>query len=126
MTPEDFERAEEALGPDVIHQTNEEHTVAIEAIKSVIERIDINTRVDWLYNKEWEDALVPVRLPKGMVELLEMLDDSRLEAIELPHCKECKKRSDCLLLKRKISEILITNAIKLAITQVDIALRIGT
>jgi len=122
MTPEDLQRTMEKLGSEAIHQIDEENTVAIEAMKSVVEHIDINTRVDWLYNKEWEDALVPIRLPKGMVELFEQLDNSRVETIGLPHCKECRKRDDCLLIKRKISEIAITNALKIAITRVDIAL----
>ena len=123
MTPDDIKKAEEILGHDTLRQVDDEQTVAVEGLIAIIEGIDITTRVDWLYNRSWEDALVPMRLPKGTSELLKTLDEAKVDMTDSLQCDKCKKRPDCLLLKRNPSEILLTGALKLAIARTDLELK---
>ena len=72
---------------------------------------------DWLYCEEWEDALVPIRLPKGMADELKRMDEAKEEA-QLGRCKGCESKTTCPTIERNPSEILLTYLIKHAFSEI--------
>lgn len=94
---------------------DEEQEFGTKLFKSVVPRIGQEPICDWLHCEEWEDALVPVRLPKGMTDELKQMDEAKEEA-QLNECRECKTKADCPMIKRNPSEILLTYLMKYAIS----------
>ena len=121
MNQEEVKKAIDMLrGSDAFTEMEEEQEVGLRALVAVNEELSQTVLVDWLYSKEWEDVLIPARLPKGMSEMLKMMDETRAEVATSERCKECKTKDNCSLILRNPSEILITVAIKLAFAKANV------
>lgn len=97
---------------------DEEQEIALRLFKGLIERIGQEAIGNWMYCEEWEDTLVPIRLPKGMADQLKMMDSAKADLMGTPECKDCKSNDDCSIIKRNPSEILLTVLMKIAFCEV--------
>ena len=105
-------KVEELVGSDTVHEMKEEQKTGKELLLALRESLGAAAVTDWLYGK-YEEALVPIRLPKGMAELLKQADEKIGEVYNNDRCGDCKKNK-CLLLRRNPSEVLLTVALKSA------------
>lgn len=103
----------ESIGKNM-DEADEEQQVGMKIFKALRRRLDQDGISKWLYCEEWEDALIPVRLPKGMVEQLKRADEARTELIADDGCTDCTRKATCTMLKRNPSEILLTFLLKLS------------
>ena len=92
-------------------EADEEQSMGIKIFKSLLPRLDQAKIGDWLFCEEYEDVLVPMRLPKGMTEQFKQMDEARGEIIQ-DDCEECLRKATCPLLQRNPSEVLLTTLIK--------------
>ena len=116
--PEELKETVEMMSdPAVTKETKNEQKVGRALFESLHESSDPKASVRWLFNKEWEDTLVPVRLPKGMSVLLKLADEVREKEIAEDSCKDCEGKDECLMIERNPSEILMTFLMKLAFTE---------
>jgi len=107
----------ESLGRDAT-ETDEEQKMGIRIMKSLIKRLHQDSIPDWLFCEEWEDALIPVRIPKGMSDQLKQMDEARTEITDNEDCRECVAKVTCPLLQRNPSEVLLTFLLKLSFAKV--------
>lgn len=103
--------------PKSAEEVKEEQQIGAQLFGGLFKALNSLGMSRWLYSMEWEDALVPVRLPKGMSELLKTADGATTELTAFGHCEGCKRKIGCPLLQRNPSEILLTYLMKLAFTE---------
>ena len=118
MTPEDIkELLDLAVDPDISKEVVEEKVFGQELFAGMKKHLPPQVTISWLFNKEWEDVMVPLRLPKGMSELLTTSDKTKGEGIIQDLCAGCGRKSDCQLVRRNPSEILMTSLMKVAFAE---------
>lgn len=116
------EAVKKLIGPKSLKEAEEEQRIGVEFFHATCDRLEPGTINDWLESKEWEYALIPVHLPKGLSELLKQMDEARTIIFEDDRCDRCESRIGCQLLVRNPSEILLTALLKLAFST---AIRLG-
>ncbi len=99
-------------------EVDEEQVAGIGLCKQTIESLGPRAISSWLYSEEWEDTLVPIRLPKGLPKMLKLMDEVRAEHISSSNCDECKTKAGCQLISRNPSEIMLTLLMKRAFAEI--------
>ena len=112
----------EGMGKN-LGESDEEQKMGMKIFKSLIPRLDQNKISDWLFCEEWDDVLVPVRLPKGITEQFRQMDSARTEIIE-EDCEDCKGKANCPLIQRNPSEVLLTTLMKYSFARIIAEIKI--
>ena len=110
------DKVEEMVGSTSLNEMVREQDIGITFFRSTVANLGSPAITKWLCSQEWEDTMVPMRLPKGISEQLKEMDQVRAEHLEKSHCDDCEKKAGCLIPNRNPSEILLTTLLKYAFT----------